>query len=603
MSEKFEDMTVLELRKAAKEMGVKLGAGISKQGIVEKLTAAAVDRPEPEAAPETPPEAAPAAPVRRASIIADDGMDDEDDLALPPRPAQPERPVIPPRTTGMGSASSLSTISAKAPAFTMEGSRAWHNPRTYSGSTYQRPAPGTWNSRPAGEMHTYSSRTPVPGRSPVPARPAYPQRFGPEQMEQEPRAPYSAPAPQDYRDYQPAGRPQGGYIRRESAETPQPSMNELLMAGECGDATGTLEIQPEGYGFLRADSPNGKDVYISAAQIRRFSLRSGDLVTGKTRPQRESDRTTAMLYITEINNQSPEEAAKRVPFESLTALYPAKRIRLTARGHQDPFLRLTELLCPLGFGQRALVRVPAGCDGRAALRKMANAMTAFNSKAQTLVVLTDEKPEDVSEARAAFRADLLIHTADQPVEMLVRTAENALERAQRLVEQQTDVVLLVGDIAKLCDACGQMMPAAARTLPSGLIAGGMNKPRRFFGAARNTKEAGSLTVIAFCPVPENDPAAEAAEKELRGLANWEMMLLPGVGGVAPGFDLCASRGLRSDTLLTEAEAAVARQIREDAAGTEAGKVLEQLAGLTEKTENNEALVALMSGVYSTDPKE
>lgn len=600
MSERYEDMTVLELRKAAKEMGVKLGAGISKQGIVEKLTAAAANQPE------TPPEAAPAAPVRHASIIADDGMDDEEEFSsLPSRPAQPERPVIPPRTTGMGSASSLSTISAKAPAFTMEGSRVWHNPRTYTGNTYQRPAPGTWNSRPAGEMHTYSSRTPVPGRAPVPNRTAYPQRFGPEQTEQELRAPYSAPAQQDYRDYQPTGRPQGSYMHREGGEAPQPSMNELLMTGECGDASGTLEIQPEGYGFLRADSPNGKDVYISAAQIRRFSLRSGDQVTGKTRPQRESDRTAAMLYITEINNQSPEEAAKRVPFESLTALYPFKRIRLTARGHQDPFLRLTELLCPLGFGQRALIRVPAGCDGRAALLKMANAIAAFNSKAQTLVLLPDEKPEDAAEEKAAFQAELLIHTADQPAEMLVRTAENALERAQRLVEQKTDVVLLVSDIAKLCDACGQLMPAAARTLPSGLIAGGMNKPRRFFGAARNTKEAGSLTVIAFCPVPEDAPAAAAAEKELRGLANWEMALLPGEGAAEPGFDLFASRNLRPDPLLTEAEAAAARRIRadvENANSADRRSVMDYLTALVNQTENNEALVALMNSELS-DPKE
>ena len=617
MSEQFEQMTVLELRKAAKEMGVKLSAGISKQGIVERLAAAAAASEEepleetaqtdmedivkkPEQAPEAP------APVRHASIIVDDDMDEDD--GMPPmgmRRAASERPVIPPRTTGLGGGSSLNTISAKAPAFTMEGSRAWHNPRTYTGPSAPRtaPAPGAWNSRPmVNEPRAYRPVTAsrVPGT--VPGRPNYPQRFGPEQTEPAPdyRAPYGAAGTQEYRNYQQPVRPQGAYPRRENGEVPQTTMNELLMTGECGDASGMLEVQAEGYGFLRSENPAEKDVYISAAQIRRFSLRSGDQVTGKTRPQRESDRTVAMLYITEINGQNPEEAAKRVPFESLTALYPAKRVRLTARGHQDPFLRLTELLCPVGFGQRALITVPEGCDADAVLIKMANAAAAFNSKAQVMALLLDEKPEDAVELKERLQAEAIVCTADRSMDAMARTAETTLERAKRLAEQKTDVVLFVNDISRLCDACCQLMPLAARVLPSGLTVGGMNRPRRFFCAARNTKEGGSLTVIAFRRERTDDPAEAAAAKELKALANWEMTLLPGVGAVSPLFDIRSCRSIRGEALLAEAEAQAVGKLRGEMRkmnDLSNDGALAYLAEMTEKTENNEALVTLLNTLY------
>ena len=616
MSERFEQMTVLELRKAAKEMGVKLGAGISKQGIVEKLTAAAAGQEPPRNAEQTEMQGVTAGqerltetpvPVRHASIIADDDMDEDD--SLPPagvRGTMPERPVIPPRTTGLGGTSSLNTISSKAPAFTMEGSRAWHNPRTFTGSSAPRsaPNPGVWNSHPAvGEPRAYRPVSAPRVSGAFSGRPGYPQRFGPEQTEPAPdyRAPYGAAGTQDYRNYQqPAARPQGAYPRRESGDIPQAAMNELLLTGECGDASGMLEVQPEGYGFLRSENPAEKDVYISAAQIRRFSLRSGDQVSGKTRPQRESDRTVAMLYITEINGQNPDDAAKRVPFESLTALYPARRVRLTARGHQDPFLRLTELLCPVGFGQRALVTVPEGCDADAVLVKMANAAAAFNGKAQVMALMLDEKPEDAAELKERLQAEAVILRADQPMDVMAHTAETTLERAKRLAEQKTDVVLFVNDISRFCDVCCQLMPPSARVLANGLTVGGMNRPRRFFCAARNTKEGGSVTVIAFRRERGEDPAEAAAAKELKALANWEMTLLPGEGAVSPLFDLSSCRNIRGEALLTEAEAQAVKKLRgglQSMNDLSNDGAMAYLAEMTEKTENNEALVTLLNTLY------
>lgn len=605
MSEKFETMTVLELRRVAKEMGVKLGAGISKQGIIDKLSSAAgaapageasapaaQEAPAPAAQPakESAPAPQPAVPVRHAAIIADEEPDeDEDDVpVLTPNPApqgitrvMSTRPAS--RPAPAPGASSLSTISPKAPAFTMEGTRAWHNPRAYSpAGSYQRPAPaGAWGKAPQpvspGETRPYSRAPQQPPRydsrgmqqPPRPA-PAYSaSRFGPEQPEAEPRPTdyrpygqdYAAPGPQDY-----AAPRQPAYYHKETAPGAGPAMADMLMAGDCADGEGVLEIHPDGYGFLRISNfrPGKNDIYVSNAQIRRFNLRTGDFVAGKIRPQREGDRSCALLYITEINGQAPEEMPKRLSFEELTALYPKRKMMLTPRAGTDILLRMADLMTPMGFGQRALVVAPARSGKTALLKRLASAIGNRYLKTHLMILLLDERPEDVTEVRETAKGEVVCSTADEAPETLAKVSELALERALRLVEQKRDVVLLVDSITKMAKAYNALAPQSARTLPGGLAAGAMNKPKRFFGAARNTREGGTLTVIAFAQQEAGNALDQAIVDELRSAANLEIFIGKAAPKAAlfPAVDFARSANRRPELLLSPAEMQAAEKMRE-----------------------------------------
>lgn len=620
MSEKYEKMSVVELRKAAKELGVKLGAGINKQGIIEKLAEA-----EEKAAP------APAVPasrlIRSAAIITDDEGEEEDDIpVLTPNPQvsrpAPARPAAQPGPSA--GASSLSAISAKAPAFTMEGSRAWNNPRPYqnpaqnysrsqAGWNAARPNQANMNQRPYGAM-----------QQPARPAPAYTPRFGPEQTAQE------QPQAADYRpahynaaptqDYQPADSQgfapqnaynpgpanaygqggayapqQGGYPRQPAAPhyqngpAPGPTLPELLSAGDVGDGEGILEMHPDGYGILRSPAGGKKDIYISSAQIRRFALRTGDHIVGKTRPQRDADRYIAMLYITDINGHAAEEVKARPSFDSFTAIYPKKRINLSGRS-QDAALRLIDLLSPMGFGQRALIACGAKAQPREMLKKLAAAVCRNYPKSAVKVLLVNEAPEEVTELRDAIKADVIATTFDETPESQAKAFDLVTERCQRLVEDGKDVVLLVSSLNQMAKICNQLIPASARTLPSGLAAGALMRAKRLFGSARNTREAGSFTVIAFA---SGEGAQDAAVlDELRSVANME---LPLNGETELGFDPLAVSTKKKELLLNEQEQHVERKIRELLSGLNAAEATAQLKSMLEKAETNEDLVQKFDG--------
>ena len=589
MSEDFEKMSVVELRKAAKDLGVKLGAGINKQGIIEKLMEARGDGQEPE-------DPRPMhRPIRSASIITDDEGEDEDVPVLTPNP-RAARPAAP-RPAGQApasGASSLSTISAKAPAFTMEGSRAWNNPRPYQNSApgYQRPQSSWSNPRPGQS----AARPYGAGQQSQRPAPAYAPRFGPEQAAPETpahapeyRAPhYAAPA----QDYQPAETQQPAYPQQPGvrpaaprpAPAPGPSLPELLSAGDVGDGEGVLEMHPDGYGVLRTQAGGKKDIYISTAQIRRFSLRTGDYIVGKTRPQRESDRYAAMLYITDINGHAAEEVKARPAFESFTPIYPKKRINLSGRS-QDTALRLMDLLSPMGFGQRALITCGPKANAKEMLRKLAAAVCRNYPKTFVKVLLVNEAPEEVTEMRDAIKADVLATTFDQSLEAQAQVFDLLTERAQRLVEDGKDIVILVDSLTKMARICNQLIPASARTLAGGLAAGAMLRPKRLFGSARNTREAGTLTVIAFA---SNENAFDAAVlDEIKGAANMEMNLM----GLSPlGFNPLEVSTKKKELLLNEQEQQVDKKIRNMLGSLSSEEAVFQLQSMLEKTENNDELI-------------
>ncbi len=616
MKEQFDEMSVIELRQKAKEMGVKLGAGINKQGIIDKLKEAAAQM-EPAESPAFQAETAPeAAPFRNASIITDDEeFDDEGIMTADPgmrpsaRPAAPRTPV--PTGSAAPSGSSLSTISAKAPAFTMEGSRAWHNPRAYqSQSSYQRPQQAqSWNSRPAQPEQRAYNRAPSmqhqemrPQQARPVQQPVYVNRFGPDQPPQETERPNEyrgyAPAQQDYpsRDSAPANAG-GGYGYNPSyghRENSSAGIAEILAAGECGDGEGVLEIHPDGYGFLRTNHylPGKQDVYISNAQIRRFSLRTGDYVMGKTRPQREADRYSAMLYITEVNGSVPEEMPERPRFEDLTAIYPKRRITLTGKRESDLFLRMVDLFCPIGFGQRAMLVCPPRVDRLALLKKLAAAITRNYTKAQLMMLLVDERPEEVTDIKDAVKGEVVYATFDESPDSQVRVTEMAMERAMRMVEQKKDVIILTDSLTRLARASNAIAPQSARTLSGGLAAGALNKPKKFFGAARNTREGGSLTIIATMLAGTGNEMDNAILQEFRGNSNMTCILTPGAGKrLTPGMRLEDCSTIHDEWLLSENELALAQQLRALAAEGQPDEALGKVLDLLETAETNETLAA------------
>ncbi len=615
MSEDFSKMTVLELRRVAKEMGVVLGAGISKQGIVDKLNAAAeqggASASAPSAVPSPSVASAPAVekrPVRSASIIADDGFDDHDDIPVltPNRGFTPRKvtavpravPVVPPVRTPVAASpgapaaprqSSLSTISSKAPAFTMEGSRTWHNPRAFqSQPNYQQQRTPQFtgiSNRPlptsSGEPRPLS-RAPRPDMQPraVPAQP-YVQHFGPDLAAEQPpvaapeeRAPYyrNEPPASDYRpmrDYRPDAVSE--IPARESVPYAQPTqpmgqagINEVLAAGECGDGEGVLEVLPDGFGFLRAENylAGRKDIYISNAQVKRFGLRTGDYIVGKTRKQRDNDRYAAMLYITDVNGKAAEEPVKRPQFEELTPIYPKKRFVLSGKD-SSLTLKLIDVLSPIGFGQRALIVSPQRA-GRMNLQvEISQVLTAKYPDVTQMMLLIDQRPEDVTEIKEKVNAEVVSSSFDEPPESQTRASELLLERAMRLAECGGNVVLLLDSITRLTYAYNTIAPATARTTPSGLVAGALNKPKRLFGAARNLKQGGSLTVIATALADTGNPIDEVVIKELKGTSNMEgQLVMSSDKRVYPAFSAENSATRHDELLLTDKELDVAKRVRE-----------------------------------------
>lgn len=589
MSE-FDKMTVLELRKVAKDMNVKLGAGISKQGIVDKLNAvAALNKPAAEEVQEA------AQPVRHASIITDDEFDENDapSSGYTPRPV---RPVTPRPAPANGGASSLSSISAKAPAFTMEGSRAWHNPRAYN-NNYQRPAPNnTWNQpRPAAPQDPRTSAG-APVRTPAApqqaARPSY-QRFGPEKdvpaysrpdytQPQQPRSDFGA-----YRaDYTAPQQPQQPAPQREQ------SPNEILMTGECGDCEGILEVLPDGFGFLRTGSllAGKNDVYVGNVQVKRYGLRTGDHLAGKTHPQRDMDKNNALLYITEVNGAEPEEKSTRPAFDELTAIYPKRKLNLSARYKEDVFLRTMDLMCPVALGQRALVSVQGGLSLNDVLVKLSVAVSAAAPKARVMTLLVDERPEEVTEMKERLRGETYAATFDLSAEMTVKTAEMVLEMAMRQAEQKKDVILLVNSLTRLCKACNTAAPQTARLLPNGLVAGGLTRARKFFAAARNLREGGSLTIIALQEVNGKNPLDDLMAAEMENTCNMQTLLLPGMGKMQPAVDIAACQNKRLDLLLTPDEIKAAELVRKSLEGKQVSQCCRMLEDMVAASADHDTLV-------------
>ncbi|MCI6587675.1 MAG: transcription termination factor Rho [Clostridiales bacterium] len=380
-----------------------------------------------------------------------------------------------------------------------------------------------------------------------------------------------------------------GYYNEEYG-TSNPVVPRMIKAGLLGSGQGVLEVQAGGYGFLRANncSPGPDDIYVSIAQIRRFGLHSGDFVVGKTREKRVGDRYSALMYIDSVNGDNPEVARLRRPFDSLTPIHPNRRLTLeNPEGESDLAMRLLDFIAPIGLGQRALIVAPPKAGKTVLLKKIAQAVRRNHPDIELIVLLIDERPEEVTELKRCVDAQVVYSTFDAPQDNHVRVADMVYERAQRLVEQGKHVVVLMDSLTRLARACNALAPGG-RAMSGGLAPGVLQRPKRFFGAARNIEEGGSLTIIATVLVETGSRMDDVIFEEFKGTGNAEIRLDRALSEmrVFPAIDLARSGTRREELLLTDEEAEGVRAVRRILSQGHTREATQQLIGMLEKTGSN-----------------
>ena len=400
-----------------------------------------------------------------------------------------------------------------------------------------------------------------------------------------------------------------GYYNKEYG-TSNPAVPELLEGGACGDCEGVLEVLPDGYGFLRSENylPGNRDVYVSIAQIRRFSLKTGDLVTGKTRPSKEGERFLALLYITAVNGEEPEKAQTRKPFEELVPIYPNERITLESPGlghDQNLAIRLIDLIAPIGKGQRGMIVSQPKSGKTTLLKNIAHGISNNYPDVHLIVLLIDERPEEVTDMQRSIKGEVLYSTFDELPEHHTRVAEMTQERAMRLVEQGKDVVVLMDSITRLARAYNLTIPATGKTLSGGMDPGALHKPKRFFGAARNIENGGSLTIIATALIETGSRMDDIVYEEFKGTGNMEIHLDRKMSEkrIFPAIDIYKSGTRREELLLTKEELDAVFTMRRTLAAGNPAEVTEQMINMLDKTATNEEFIQRLTSwnkIYEKD---
>jgi transcription termination factor Rho len=321
---------------------------------------------------------------------------------------------------------------------------------------------------------------------------------------------------------------------------------------------GVLEILPDGFGFLRAPSsnylPGPDDIYVSPSQIRRFDMRTGDTISGQIRPPKEGERYFALLKVEAINFENPELAKDKILFDNLTPLYPDRRMRLE-RPDGELSTRIMDLLTPIGMGQRGLIVAQPRTGKTMLLQSIANSITANHPEIILLVLLIDERPEEVTDMQRSVKGEVVSSTFDEPAQRHVQVAEMVIEKAKRLIEHKRDVVILLDSITRLARAYNTIQPASGKVLSGGIDSNALQRPKRFFGAARNLEEGGSLTIIATALVDTGSRMDDVIFEEFKGTGNMEIHLDRKLADkrVFPAIDITRSGTRKEELLLSEKE--------------------------------------------------
>jgi transcription termination factor Rho len=415
------------------------------------------------------------------------------------------------------------------------------------------------------------------------------------------------PSPQDGEDRQRGewqDRPRSGEDaqnrnrnrRRRRGGGGGPGQQEPIPEGDLEERQGILDILPEGYGFLRVTGylPGDKDVYVSASQVRKFALRKGDLVSGPIRPPRSQEKFPALTRIESINLMSAEEGRNRPRFEKLTPLFPDMRLRLEIEGEANQELvRIIDLIAPIGKGQRGLIVSPPKAGKTTVLKSIAHSITANNPECYLMVVLVDERPEEVTDMQRSVKGEVVYSTFDRPAEEHTQVSELALERAKRLVEMGTDVVILLDSITRLARAHNLATPASGRILSGGVDSTALYPPKRFFGAARNIEEGGSLTIMGTALVETGSRMDEVIFEEFKGTGNMELRLDRGLADrrIYPAVDISQSGTRKEELLFDPSELAQVWKLRRVLLALEPGAALELLIDRLKTSKSNGEFLA------------
>lgn len=389
-------------------------------------------------------------------------------------------------------------------------------------------------------------------------------------------------------------------IERESTdrqydENGEPIVDYKLTNEGDAIAEGILEILPDGYGFLRGDNylSSDKDVYISMVQIRRFRLDTGDIIKGISR-YREGEKFPSLIFVGEVNGEHPEKAMKRRRFDELTPIYPTEKLKLETTSNEYA-TRIIDLMCPIGKGQRGMIVAQPKVGKTTLLKKVANSISENNPEVELIVLLIDERPEEVTDMKRSIKGQVIHSTFDELPEHHVKVSEMVLERAKRLIEHGKDVVILLDSITRLTRAYNLVIPSSGRTLSGGIDPAALHKPKKFFGAARNIEHGGSLTILATALIDTGSRMDDVIFEEFKGTGNMEVHLDRKLSEkrIFPAIDINKSGTRREDLLLTKQERETVFALRKAMNSMPVSDVTEQVISQMTQTKNNEDFILKM----------
>lgn len=364
-------------------------------------------------------------------------------------------------------------------------------------------------------------------------------------------------------------------------------------------ANGIIEVLPDGYGFIRCENymPGENDVYVAPSQIRRFNLKTGDIVCGNTRVKTQAEKFSALLYVKSVNGMDPDVAARRVSFEDMTPIFPNEKLHLECPG-ASVAMRVMDLMSPVGKGQRGMIVSPPKAGKTTLLKEVAKSIKKNSPEVHLIILLIDERPEEVTDIKEAIEGpnvEVIYSTFDELPEHHKRVSEMVIERAKRLVEHKKDVMILLDSITRLTRAYNLTVPPSGRTLSGGLDPAALHMPKRFFGAARNMREGGSLTILATALVDTGSKMDDVVYEEFKGTGNMEMVLDRKLSEkrIFPAIDIPKSGTRRDDLLLTKEEMEAINILRKALNGLKADEAVDQILTMFAKTKNNTEFVDMV----------
>ena len=385
----------------------------------------------------------------------------------------------------------------------------------------------------------------------------------------------------------------------QTREYVRPRPSEGIQQLDSGEkANGILEVLPDGYGFIRCANylPGENDVYVAPSQIRRFNLKTGDIIQGNTRIKTQGEKFSALLYVTSINGFHPSEGQRRYNFEDMTPIFPNERLRMERPGGTTA-MRIVDLISPIGKGQRGMIVSPPKAGKTTLLKDVAKSILRNNRDMHLIILLIDERPEEVTDIREAIQGpnvEVIYSTFDEQPEHHKRVSEMVIERARRLVEHKKDVTILLDSITRLARAYNLVIPPSGRTLSGGLDPAALHMPKRFFGAARNMREGGSLTILATALVDTGSKMDDVIYEEFKGTGNMELVLDRKLQEkrVFPAIDIQKSGTRREDLLLSSEEQEAVYNMRKALNGMKAEDAVEQILNMFARTKNNDEFVQM-----------